>query len=255
MKLALTAVTLLSTLWFAPSISAFQEPVDFTDPTLDAVITLMESEMLKEEVGFHGGSELASGLRKLLARQLTGEEGSALRGQTLAKLQSGTATERRKAMLLLTACDDLTKEDLADLVSSTDAEVLAWAYFHPLVSDALTAPSADQTLYTTGLREGDDPLKACSKQIGERLRRTDEQLVGLKEEFLEAYDNVFLPNLEILDTFARPNQRYWLDLDGDGVDEFFVRFRIPVASLGRTARFLRPEESIPQSYEDADQDR
>jgi hypothetical protein len=227
MKFAVSALALAATIWIAQENPGDIEQDSFNAPGLDAAIALLESESFKDFVVLEGGSELATELRRFLTSRFEGERGFSFRKRALDQIESGRPEQRRKAMLLLSQCKDVTAYELEVMRSSPSPLAVAWASLHPGADSERLPVEADTTLFSVGMGQGVDPIAACAPQIAAQLRLTPSDLEGLKQEYIDGYNSVLIPNLEKLTTFVSAEKRYWLDTDGDGKDEVYARITIP----------------------------
>ena len=131
------------------------------------------------------------------------------------------ASDRKRAQLLLTCFDSLPRHAYVALEGSEG--IIPWAFSmlsRRLASDFLLDPE-DQA-FVRELEGEEDPLKILAADLGSRLCIPESELESLKEDFVEDYTREYLPRLAELWEHVGWFERFFIDLDGDGVEEFVV---------------------------------
>jgi hypothetical protein len=227
LRSAIVLVTLTAAAWTGTVEIEEPETSLFGSAALDAAICLMESDELKFQASVRNGAPLVEGLNTFFRESFLGKDGKKLKDEVLWKLENGTDRERRKAMILAGHCEGLELQDIERLRSSLDRTAAAWAFYHPLSRSEELRLESDPSMYKRGGGDWTSALVQCKQAITQQLISSPEELVGKKQDYLEGYQDVYLPNLARLEMFPSDEQCYWVDTDGDGRDELLMRFAIP----------------------------
>jgi hypothetical protein len=164
--------------------------------------------------------ELIGSLFALIGERVHGPSGPALVREAVAGLSSPDPATRELAQILLAQAnsEEIPEALLLEARESEDPLLQVWAAFWEIANPAAELRVEDDpTLYRRGLQVDEDPIEALSDEL--RALLVVQDLEGKQEEYREAYARVYLPNLERLGEWFPTAERYWLDIDGDGVDE------------------------------------
>ena len=187
-------------------------------------IGLLRSKELRGNPYLH--RDLIQLLHELLRERANGEGSEALLADAVRSLGRPSREVRERAQIVLAAARQVPDSLIAPLGQSDDLFLEAWSTWWATSGPASTqVVSSDSELFDVGVRSGADPVAQLADLVRERVEPLD--VPNLKDEFVEGRRTVFRPNLQRLADWFEPRHRLWVDLDGDGVEEFVAFADIP----------------------------
>ena len=147
------------------------------------------------------------------------EGGEPLRRAALDALV-GADDERRLLAGLVLQTAELTAAEIAWLRDNGNEVARLWFALSQYGSVELPAPRDVSTEADQDAAR--DLLNQCAPEFKAEFSRSNEELDGNEDGFVEAYLNTFVPNLERPGDHVNDLKARRADLDGDGIDDWLV---------------------------------